>query len=1758
MKANNYLSETGFLRLRGGLLFSTFRNILLWASLALSAAPGAGFAALPVITSRVPDIAIYDGDTLRVIIRAYDPDHDSISYVLNSAPLGAAITDSIIRWSPTYADIGNDTIIYSVREHPSLLYVSDTFLVTVFYAGVQNSYTDYTSRTGLGDNGVTNALAWADYNNDGIADVYVANAGGVGALYKGSSGTFTLSSAYTGVSGAADAFSAAWADYNHDGRIDLFVANAGLFPGSIDRLYRNDTSGVFIDVTSTAGVGDPGVGRSATWVDFDSDGDPDIYVVNYGDKNQLYSNNGNGIFTARGDSAGIAITGYWSCAAWCDYDLDGKPDLYLVNESGANRLFKNDGDSTFTDITATAGVGHTGSGAAAAWGDYNNDGYFDLFLANSDSSQVLYSNNRSGTFTRMPNSGLAVKGKARSAVWIDFNMDGRLDLAVAFSDSANKLFQNNGDSTFTNVAPLIGMGNYGYWTSVTWADPTNQGVPDLYFGRRDGPNKYWNGRVQARYLKVRLHGVVSERFGTGARVRILAGGKRQVRWIDGGSGSMSEPAALFGLGSATVVDSLTVFWPSGLRRDTTNLTANNTLTWFETDSLFPHIDSTRIYPDTTFLAGPYLIDTWVRDNNLQTVYLKYSTNRGRSYSRVTATSQGSNGYRGSIPGQSTGTRVYYFFEAVDSVKQRTRMPYFAPDSFFDFSVDTTKPSIQTITLIPDTSNEQGPYTVNIRARDNDSLEVVYLTKAIYRDGILIQRDSTAMTYIDKDTLWYNFSSAISGQVMGTQVDYHVRAVDLAGNSVLYPSTAPDSTYSFRVGCFSDVKFTSFRIKRRGTGVAVSDYDLDGKPDIFLADLDTTDYLLKGMGDTLFSDVSAATVGTTVRASTGGYWGDYNNDGYPDLYLVVKGANVLLSNDKDGTFTDITAKASVGDAGQGWAGAWVDYNNDGLLDLFVVNNDGASRLYCNKGDSTFTDSAAAAGLAGGAGGVACAWADYDRDGDQDVYVVYYGASNHLYRNNGNGKFTDITAQTGVVGGTSNVSATWFDYNNDGLSDLYVVAQTGDILYRQNAGGTFTQVSLQSLGLAQQPGGFTAAWGDFDNDSYADLFKTRGESGLADLNALFRGRSDGNFDFFSYKSGILDIGEYRGAAWIDCNADGRMDLVLNNQSGQARLYRNINPWRTNHYLRVKLVGTRSSALGYGSRAKAYFGGKARMQELGSGTSFVSQSQPVLHFGLASSTTVDSLVVTWPSGIIQRQTGIAADQTILLTEIDTLYPDIVRFDTIPDQYATATGPRVTCKVIDRNAFLTAQVRYRTSLQSVFTTASMTRDSLSSAPGIVTTFWHYDMPALAVSTSNSWRIVAASVRGPVDSTALFTYSVGVDTLPPRISFISVPDALPDTSGPYRFQVRLVDQSGLSKAAFRLLGQKRSGTAVSAAKDTTFASQPRTLDWQITTPGFSLGTTFRFYVRAEDIQGRKDSLLSVNVLVGPRRGKSNLFPGPANVADLMRLVYIILGAVSQPKLVDTLGLDLDRDGDFNTDDLLELLTIWRGSVGGTQLMASAESKSPAVEAGLAESGEGIVFYLENQAVVPYGLVELENGNEKETLRIVPGARLAGLLHAEGKTRDGRYFLLFLPAEEGRGLSPGKGPLFKIAGGIIGNLSVSRVYLGGTEVNIAHERLGGAASLPGRLALEQNVPNPFNPSTTVRFALPASESGEGLFQTRLDIYNLRGALVHTLLNSSLPPGYYTVIWNGTDNTGKALSSGIYFYRLNVGNKVLTRKMILLK
>ncbi len=1740
----------------------------LWAALfALFTVAAALFAALPVINSPVTDATIPEMTLFDYYLNASDSDGDSLSYSIFLGPAGMAVNDTgYVTWTPNYTQAGSYTCI--VRVSDSLSFVADTFNITVLDAGTGGTFNDVSAARGLDNTGVTNAVAWGDFDNDTIPDLFLANAGGPGVLYRGASGgtSFSLAGQFS-PSTSGDATSAAWADYDHDGRLDLYVVSSGLFGGSVNRLYRNDSSGVFIDRTTETGTGDSGTGFCASWVDYDADGDPDIYVTNYGSADVLYSNNGNGTFSAMSaDTTGLGDAGRGVAAVWGDFTGDRLPDLYLVKENAANKLYRNNGDSTFTDVASTAGVAHTGDGAAAAWADFDNDGDFDLFLANKDSTQVLFSNNSDSTFTRLDStSGLNVGGAARSALWLDVNLDGWQDLLVTFSDSANRLFVNAGDSTFHDDAPAEGLDLYGYWSSATWADPDGEGVPDIYLGRRNGANVYYDSDFSGNWLKVRLHGVVSSRFGIGAIVRVVAGGRRYLRIIDGGSGSQSEPVALFGVDSSSTIDSLTVFWPAGLRRDTTGLAVNQSMLWIETDSVFPVIDSTTVYPDTTFIAGPFPIRAKMTDNNPFTPLLFYSTNQGQSFSTVAMADSGGSFYSANIPGQTSGTRVYYYVRAVDSLGHTTRDPYFAADSLYDFSVDDSVPTVLSVSAFGDTADPAGPYPVTVRATDDDSLRTVYLVRTVYRQGVLAQRDSTAMALTGSDTLGYTFYHEMPGEVIGSQVDYYVRAVDLAGNVRLQPSDPTDSLYSFRVTHFSERALAAGLISSGWQGVSVADYNGDGLSDVYLANSDSGDVLLRATDSTFYN--AASLLGTAGSgASRGGFWGDYNNDGYPDLYIISSGANTLLSNDGDGTFTDKSSTAGVDDAGDSWAAAWVDYNRDGRLDLFVIDKDGSDKLYHNNGDSTFTDTASTAGLAGGSGTVACAWADYDRDGWDDVYVVHYGTTNRLMRNQQNGTFAEVTSSAGVGGASSSASATWADYDNDLLPDLYLVEQAGDLLFRNQGNGTFSQVSLSSDGLGSQPGGFGAAWADYDNDGYLDMVKSRGELSKEDLPAVLRGGSSANFTNSTFEAGLNDPGEHRGLAWLDENGDGRLDLIVTGLTHAPRLYRNILYGSDSHYLRLKLVGTASSKDAAGAEVSAFWSGGSTMRRAGGGTGFTSASEQPVQLGLGTAAAVDSVVIRWPSGTRQRLTDAVVDAQGTVVERDTLYPRITSHDTIPNQYAVNQTPVLSCTVADRDSATSVRVHYVIAGVDTLVNKAMTRDSVTAVDSEIRSWWRFTMPALGDSTANSWSIVITGSRGAIDSTARFSYSVTVDTTGPSISFTASPDSvLPDTTGPYQFTIRGLDNAEVVSVSLRAGGQTRAGEAFSISRDTTLPSGLDSVDVTLWMDARSLGSTFSYWAWAVDGAGATSYSDTTAVAVKPWKGKRSLTPLPVDVSDLMKLVFIMVGR-SQPRLIDSLGLDLDGNGGFDTEDLNALLALWRGN---STLAGSGSSQPVNALASLEDEPGAVAFKLSNDGELPWGLVQLRfDDGEGVPVRLELSPRLEGLLRAEGTGDDGTLVLLFAPGAKIGALAAGSGTLFRVvrADGRdnlpLPPLRVLSVSLGGAQAAVDPGASRAGSLLPKQLVLRQNVPNPFNPSTTISFALPEGRSGggggQGGTRVTLAIYNLRGSRVALLADGFYQAGIHRFEWDGTDEAGRALSSGVYFYRLHASGRVMTRKMILLK
>ena len=366
------------------------------------------------------------------------------------------------------------------------------------------------------------------------------------------------------------------------------------------------------------------------------------------------------------------------------------------------------------------------------------------------------------------------------------------------------------------------------------------------------------------------------------------------------------------------------------------------------------------------------------------------------------------------------------------------------------------------------------------------------------------------------------------------------------------------------------------------------------------------------------------------------WGDYDGDGDPDLYVTHDGPNLLVRNDGSDRFTDVTA-TPLDDGNNAASAPWGDYDNDGDLDLFLVNYLAASKLFRNDGGGAFVD--ATPPVLGASGpGLGAAWADYDRDGDLDLYVVNYGRPNCLLRNDGGGAFVDAT--TGPLADAGwELAAAWGDYDDDGDPDLYITNDGPNRLLRNDGGGAFTRVT----GLAIEDGGAGqgAAWGDYDNDGDLDLYVT----GYGTPNMLLR--NDGGDVFTDVTSGPLgDAGNGTGVAWADYDGDGDLDLYFANDGGSNELLRNELAGGA-HWLHLDLVGTVSNRSAIGARVRLVAAGVSRIQEVSGGSGYFSQNSLTVEFGLGAAPVADSLVVRWPSGIVQALAGVEADRRLTIVE-------------------------------------------------------------------------------------------------------------------------------------------------------------------------------------------------------------------------------------------------------------------------------------------------------------------------------------------------------------------------------------------------------------------------------------------------------------------------------------------------------------------------------
>jgi hypothetical protein len=458
-------------------------------------------------------------------------------------------------------------------------------------AFAQANFTKITTGPVSSDAARGRGAAWVDFDNDGDLDLCVSNLNGANLLYRNDGqGAFTKITDGPIVNAGPSSFSASWADLDNDGRIDLFVSRQDNGPGL---LFHQESDGTFTQTAMPFG----GYSFGSAWADYDNDGFVDLLV---GDRTQsiLWRNDGQGHLVAVTNTS-IQTAGIGGVISWVDYDNDGDPDAFVTTSASAGpaHLYRNDGQGGFTPITgqlperSSYSTGH-------AWGDYDNDGFPDVFVCRLDSNtqhslpSFLFHNEGDGTFTQVEQSPFTSDtGFALSCSWADYDNDGWLDLFVSENGgSRNRLYHNNGDGTFTRVLSGPIATDIGQSAGSSWGDYDRDGFLDLFVATSVGgtgaqPNDYLyhnDGNGNA-WITIKCVGTRSNRSAIGAKVRVKATikGKSfwQLREINTGDGWAGNPLeAHFGLGDATLVETLRIEWPSGTVQEFHNVAAKQFLT----------------------------------------------------------------------------------------------------------------------------------------------------------------------------------------------------------------------------------------------------------------------------------------------------------------------------------------------------------------------------------------------------------------------------------------------------------------------------------------------------------------------------------------------------------------------------------------------------------------------------------------------------------------------------------------------------------------------------------------------------------------------------------------------------------------------------------------------------------------------------------------------------------------------------------------------------------------------------------------------------------------------------------------------------------------------------------------------------------------------------------------------------------------------------------------------------------------------------
>ena len=501
----------------------------------------------------------------------------------------------------------------------------------------------------------------------------------------------------------------------------------------------------------------------------------------------------------------------------------------------------------------------------------------------------------------------------------------------------------------------------------------------------------------------------------------------------------------------------------------------------------------------------------------------------------------------------------------------------------------------------------------------------------------------------------------------------------------------------------------YYLETMGTGVAWLDYDQDGLMDLYLMQSAATDAykpqhplrsaLYHNNGDGTFTDVTEKSgLGGEGHYGQGVAVGDFDNDGYPDIYVTGYGRAILYRNNHDGTFTDVTVKAGVADEG-GWStsAGWFDYDKDGWLDLVVTNyidwnpknnlwcgeraegyrsycnpnnyKGQKTKLYHNNHDGTFSDVSEKSGVGvPESKGMGVVLADFNHDGWPDIAIANDTWPNFLFLNKHDGTFEDVSLISGLAASEdgryeAGMGIDAADVDGDGLPDVYITHLDLELnrLYHNNGDGTFTDATYSS-GIGNKAmllSGVATKFLDYDNDGWPDIVQLNGamlenvalyhsEISYKEPLLMYRNLGHGHFEKTSDSLGADFVRPVpgRGLATADFDNDGDIDIVTNNRGESPELLRN-DGGNSNHWVEVLLIGTKSNRDGTGAVLKLSSSGFIQTKQAEGGSSYMSASDPRIHFGLGKRSKIESLSITWPSGQVDNLTKVPVDEIIAVKE-------------------------------------------------------------------------------------------------------------------------------------------------------------------------------------------------------------------------------------------------------------------------------------------------------------------------------------------------------------------------------------------------------------------------------------------------------------------------------------------------------------------------------